>query len=244
MANIYRIFKRELRGLIFSHSTYIFLILFLVIGTSLMLFLNRFFAAGWARLDGFFIYVPWLFMFFIPAVGMRLWAEEKKSGTIELLMTLPVRDIEVVVGKYLGALVLVAAALILTFPIPVMVSSFADPVNPMDMGTVYCAYLASFLLGATILAVSTWVSSLTENQIVAFILACSITFALYLIGFPTIMSLFPDRLATACSQISPYMHFSSMYRGYIDASDAVYFLSAITFFLYLNVRSVESRKWA
>lgn len=244
MANVYRIFVRELRASFYSPSSYIFLLLFIIIGSSLMLFLNRFFAYGTARLDGFFVFVPWLFMFFIPAIGMRLWAEEKKAGTMELLMTLPVRDVEVVVGKYLSALALVVAALALTFPLPWMVSHFADPNTPLDWGTVWCAYIASLLLGATIMAVSSWASSLTENQIIAFILACSITFGMYLLGFPAITGLLPESLATIMGKLSPFTHFMSLYRGAVEAADVAYFLSAIVFFLYMNVRSVESRKWA
>jgi len=244
MSNIYRVLAREVRGYVSSPSSYIFLLLFLVIGSSLMLFLNRFFAFGAAQLDGFFVYVPWLFMFFIPAIGMRLWAEEKKTGTIELLMTLPVRDIEIVLGKYIGALALVLVALLLTFPLPWMVSSLADPKTPFDWGPIYCAYLASFLLGALILAVSAWVSSMTENQIIAFILACSLTFALYLIGFPAIVSMLPEWLGNLTSKLSPYQHFSSLYQGVIEAVDVVYFVGAIGLFLYLNTRTIESRRWA
>ena len=244
MLNIFRVWMRELRWYISSPSSYIFLLLFLIISSSLMIFLNRFFAFGVARLDGFFVYIPWLLLFFIPAIGMRLWAEEKKSGTIELLMTLPVLDLEVVLGKYFGALTLLLVALVLTFPVPWMVAAMADPNTPLDWGPVFCAYLASFLLGAVILGISAWVSSITENQIIAFILGCSITFTLYLLGFPSMVSLLPDWLGSISSRLSPYQHFSSLYQGVIEVADIVYFLSAIVLFLYLNVRSIESRKWA
>jgi ABC-2 type transport system permease protein len=241
MANIYRIFKKELGGYINSPSSYIFLIIFLILGSAMFFFVSGFFRNQQANMGGFFVFMPWLMLFFVPAVAMRIWAEEKKSGTDELLMTLPVRDFEVVVGKYLAALALIALALVLTFPIPMIVRHFADPRTPIDWGPVACAYVGSFLLGASILAVGAWASSLTKNQIIAFILGCAISFALIIIGFPFVSSVVPGGEMVA--KFSLYSHYLSMYRGVLDAADVAYYLSVIAFFLFLNIRSVESRKW-
>lgn len=241
MANIYRIFKKEFGAYLNAPSAYIFLIIFLVLGSGLFFFLGSFFKSQQASMGGFFQFVPWLFLFFVPAIAMRVWAEEKKTGTEELLMTMPVRDYEVVVGKYVAALLLIVLALALTFPIPLVVRHFADQNTPVDWGPVWCGYLGSLLLGAGVLAIGTWASSLTQNQIIAFIIACTVSFVLILMGFPTVMADLPG--AEFLSRFSLYGHFISMYRGVLDLADIVYYLSVIVFFLFMNIRSVESRKW-
>lgn len=241
MGNIYRIARKELGGYITTPSAYIFLIIFLVMGSALFFYLSQFFRGNRADMGGFFVFIPWLFLFFIPAVAMRVWAEEKRSGTDELLMTMPVKDYEAVVGKYLAALVLLLVALVLTFPIPVAVNQLADVKTPVDWGPICGGYLGALLLGASILAIGTWASSLTINQIIAFILGCSITFAFFLVGFPFIVGILP--FGEVISELSLYSHFINMYSGAVYAKDVVYYLSMIAFFLYLNVRSVESRKW-
>ena len=242
MGNTWRIFKKEFGGYINSPSTYIFLIIFLILGSCLFFYVNPFFRNGQATMGGFFQFVPWLFLFFVPAIAMRVWAEEKKAGTDELLMTLPLRDWEVVVGKYLAALMLVVLALLLTFPIPLVVKYFVDPKTPIDWGPIWCGYLGSLLMGASILAVGCWASSLTQNQIIAFILGCAISFALILLGVPQISSLLPG--GEVIMQASPFWHFINMYRGVLDLTNIVYYVSAVAFFLFLNIRSVESRKWS
>ncbi|MCX7019093.1 MAG: ABC transporter permease [bacterium] len=242
MGNIWRMFKKEFGGFINAPSTYIFLIIFLILGSCLFFYVSLFFRIGQASMGGFFVFVPWLFLFFIPAIAMRVWAEEKKTGTEELLMTLPVRDWEVVLGKYFASLVLVLLALALTFPIPVMINMFVDPKTPIDWGPVWCGYLGSALLGASILAIGAWASSLTQNQIIAFILGCSISFGMIIIGFPFISAFIPG--GEVISQLSLYSHFLSMYRGILAMPDIVYYLSVIAFFLFLNIRSIESRKWS
>jgi ABC-2 type transport system permease protein len=243
MSNIIRIFKKEFGGYLNSASAYIFLIIFLILASSLFFFLGAFFRNGMAHMGGFFVFLPWLFLFFVPAVAMRVWSEEKKAGTEELLMTMPVKDYEVVLGKYLAALLLILVAIALTFPIPMTVRAFADPKTPIDWGPIWCGYLGSFLLGASILAIGTWASSLTQNQIIAFILGCAISFALIIVGYPFITSLIGGTAGELVSRISLWSHFLSMYRGVLDAADVVYYLSAAAFFLFLNIRSVESRKW-
>jgi ABC-2 type transport system permease protein len=242
MGNTWRIFKKELGGYVNSPSTYIFLIIFLILGSCLFFYVSTFFRNGQASMGGYFQFVPWLFLFFVPAIAMRVWAEEKKAGTDELLMTLPLRDWEVVVGKYLAVLMLVVLALVLTFPIPLVVTYFADPKTPIDWGPIWCGYLGALLLGASILAIGCWASSLTENQIIAFILGCAISFGLILLGVSQISGMLPG--GEVIMKASPFWHFLKMYGGVIDLGNIVYFVSAIAFFLFLNIRSVESRKWS
>jgi ABC-2 type transport system permease protein len=242
MRNIWKIFLKELRGYIDSPSAYIFLIIFHVMATSMFFFVSQFFRNQMANMGGFFVFMPWILLFFVPAVAMRIWAEEKKTGTDELLLTLPLRDWEVVTGKYLAALALLLVALVLTFPVVLVVNYFADPHTPVDWGPIWCGYLGSLLMGATLLALGAWASSLTRNQIIAFIIACALGFALILLGFPFIYQLLPA--GELVSRFSPYSHFVSLYRGVLDLADVVYYLTAIAFFLFLNIRSIESRKWA
>jgi ABC-2 type transport system permease protein len=248
MNTVYRVFIKEVSGYISSASSYIFLIVFTILAPSLFFFMGAFFREQAASMGAFFAFIPWIFMFFIPAISMRLWAEEKKQGTEELLMTLPVRDWEVVIGKYLAALLLVTFALLLTFPVYLCVQYFAESsVNPNapapDKGPIICGYLGSFLLGASFLALGSWCSSLTREQIIAFILSCTGLFVLTLIGFQFITGPLPSFLGEILSMLSPGTHFGNMYRGVIELSNITYFLSFIILFLYLNVRSIESRKW-
>lgn len=242
MTNIIRIMKKELGEYFNSPSAYIFLIVFLILGPAMFFQVNKFFLGKFAIMSNFFSFMPWVLMFFVPAVAMKIWAEEKRSGTEQLLMTMPVKDFEVVIGKYLAALGLLSLALLFTFPVPMTVAHFANPKTPMDWGPITCGYLASFLFGASILAIGTWASSLTMNQIIAFILTCAITFVLILLGFPQV-TMFAGSFGEVLGNLSLYSHFSNLSRGVIDATDVVYYLSVVAFFLFLNVRSVESRKW-
>jgi ABC-2 type transport system permease protein len=245
MATIYRIFKKELGGYFNSPLAYIFLIVFLILGPALFFNLSSggFFKARQASLGGFFAFLPWLFLFLVPAIAMRIWAEEKRSGTEELLMTMPVSDWQVVIGKYLSALLLIVVALLFTLPLVYVVKHFADPKTPVDWGPVWCGYVGALLLGAAMLAIGTWASSLTVNQIVAFIISCAIIFLLIICGLPNVADFLPPRGAEIVSNFSLMKHFISLYRGVLDLGDIAYFLAVVAFFLFLNVRSVESRKW-
>ena len=241
MANIYRVFKKELGGYMNSASAYVFLIVFLALGATLFFTQGGFFPNRQASMGGFFVFVPWLFLFFVPAIAMRIWAEEKKAGTEELLMTMPVRDYEVVLGKYFAALTLLVVALLLTCPLPLTVRHFADVKTPVDWGPVAGGYTASILFGAMVLAIGTWSSSLTRNQIIAFILGCAITFITIVLGFPAVYEVLP--FGQFFSMLSPWTRYVNMYSGAISLADVVYYLSAVALFLYLNIRTVESRKW-
>jgi len=237
MRNVAAIARREFQGYFNSLIAYVFLVIFLLL-TGWMFF-RVFFLNGQASMRLMFDIMPWVYLFFVPAITMRLWAEEKKVGTMELLMTLPVRDVEAVLGKFLAALGLLALALALTFPIPLIVAVLGN----LDFGPVVGGYIAAILLGAAYLAIGVFVSSLTQNQIVAFILSVVIVFVLYMIGSDIVLYSVPAPVASVLEYVSLGTHFESIGRGVIDSRDVIYYLSVIGFFLYLNVRSIESRKW-
>ncbi len=236
MKNTGPIFKRELGSYFNSPIAYIFITVFL--GLSGWLFFKGFFVVGEASLRMFFGMLPWIFLFFIPAVTMRLWAEEKKSGTMELLMTLPVTDTEAVLGKYLASLSFLVLSLVLSFIIPVFVALLGDP----DPGQIVGGYLGAVLMGGAFLAIGLFISSLTENQIVAFIISVVVIFGLFILGEDFVLFGLPDRLVPVFSFIGLGGHYDSISRGVIDSRDVVYYLSIIVFFLYLNVKSIENRK--
>ena len=183
--------------------------------------------------------MPWIFLFFIPAVTMKLWAEEKKIGTIEILMTLPIRDYEVVLGKFFASFALLVVTVLLSFVIPFSVMYVGDP----DGGIIITGYIGLLLMGAAYLAIGLCASTLTENQIIAFILGIFTCFALLIIGEDIVLFNAPDWLFPIFSYLGLGSHYSSILRGVLDSRDIIYYLSMIGFFLYLSTLAVESRKW-
>lgn len=238
MANVMGIFKRELRSYFNSPIAYIFMVVFLLLSS--WLFFRGFFLYGQADLRPFFSLLPWIFLFFVPAVSMRLWAEERKMGTLELLMTLPVRDWEVILGKFLAGLTLIVLTVLLQFPLVVVISILGD----IDMGPVIGGFLGSVFLGGAYLAIGLFVSSLTENQIVAFILGVVVCFALFIVGESMVLFAAPKALAPFLRFLGLGAHFESIGRGVIDSRDVIYYLSVIGFFLFLNRVSLAGRRWA
>ncbi len=236
MKNTRPIFRRELAGYFNSPIAYIFITVFL--GLSSWLFFKGFFVVGEASLRMFFGLLPWIFLFFVPAITMRLWAEEKKVGTMELLMTLPVTDTEAVLGKYLASLAFLMLSLALSFVIPIIVSVLGDP----DPGQIVGGYVGAVLMGGAFLAIGLFISSLTESQIVAFIIAVVATFGLFILGEDFVLFGVPEWLVPVFSFAGLGGHYDSISRGVIDSRDIIYYLSIIVFFLYLNVKSIESRK--
>ena len=188
---------------------------------------------------GFFGLMPWIFLFFIPAVTMKLWAEEKKIGTIEILMTLPIRDYEVVIGKFLACLALLAVTILLTLVVPFSVMYLGNP----DVGTLITGYIGLLLMGAAYIAIGFFASTLTENQIVAFIIGIAVCLTLLLIGEDIVLFKTPNWLFPIFSYLGLGAHYSSILRGVLDSRDIIYYLSVIAFFLYLSTLAVESRKW-
>ena len=237
MKNIQAIFKKEFASYFNSPIAYIYITAFLVFSS--WIFFRGFFLIGQANMRAFFSLLPWIFLFFIPAITMRLWAEEKKSGTMEILMTLPITDTEVVMGKFLAAFIFFAFSILLSFTIPLTLFYLGSP----DMGPIIGGYLGALLMGAAYLSIGLFVSSLTENQIVAFILGIFSCFVLFIIGEDIVLMSLPSSLASIFSFLGLGYHFKSIGRVIIDTRDILYYLSVIGIFLFLNIRSIESRKW-
>ena len=237
MKNILAIYKKEFASYFNSPIAYIYITAFLVF--SGWIFFRGFFLIGQANMRGFFSLLPWIFLFFIPAITMRLWAEEKKIGTMEILMTLPVTDTEVVLGKFLAAFIFFSITILLTLTIPLTLFYLGKP----DIGPIIGGYLGALLMGAAYLSIGLFVSSLTENQIVAFILGIFLCFILFIIGEDIVLMALPSSIASIFSFLGLGYHFKSIGRGIIDTRDIIYYLAVIGFFLFLNIRSIESRKW-
>lgn len=178
-------------------------------------------------------------MFLVPAMTMRIWAEEKQKGTEELLLTLPVRDFEAVLGKYLASLTFLAIALALTISIPISIGSLGT----VDLGPVIGGYVGGILLGAAYLALGTFISSLTRNQIIAFILSLALGFLIFIIGADFVLGGMTGLLAKLFSFLGIGSHFYNITKGVIDTRDVLYYLCFIFLFLWLNIKSVESRNW-
>jgi ABC-2 type transport system permease protein len=238
MDTLVPIFKKEFRGYFQSPIAYIFITVFLVVLHGLLFWATGFLVIGQADLRDFFGLMSIMLIFFVPAIAMRLWAEEMKLGTMELLMTFPVRDWEAVAGKFLAALAIVGLAIILTIPLPIGVGIFGK----LDAGPIIGGYLGALLLSATYLAIGAFMSSTTSNQIIAFILTLLILLVGSL-GLDWISQFSPSWLASWLSYVSLRQHFDNISRGIIDIRDIFYYLSVTGLFLFLNVRSVESRKW-
>ncbi len=238
MRNIIAIFKKEFRSYFDSPIAYIFITAFLI--SSMWIFFRSFFLIGQSMMRGYFSLLPWLFLFFVPAITMRLWAEEKKIGTLEVLMTLPVKDYEVIIGKYIAAYLFLAVTIILSVTLPITLIVLGQP----DIGPIIGGYLGALLMGGAYLAIGLFASSLSENQIIAFILGIVFCFFLFILGENFVLVAIPSRLAPIFSYLGLGYHFESIGRGIIDTRDIIYYLSVIGFFLFLNIRSLESRKWS
>jgi ABC-2 type transport system permease protein len=236
---VFPIFKKEFRGYFQSPIAYIFITVFLIMLNGLLFWATGFLVIGQADLRDYFGLISIMMIFFVPAMSMRLWSEEMKLGTMELLMTFPVRDWEAVAGKFLAALAVIGLAVLLTIPLPISIALFGKP----DAGPIIGGYLGALLLSAAYLAIGSWISSTTSNQIVSFILALLILLVGSL-GLDWIRQFSPSWIAGFLSYLSLREHFDNIARGVIDVRDIFYYLSVIGFFLYLNVRSVESRKWS
>ncbi len=220
---------------------YVFLVIYLAVSQGF--FLYPFFLIAEADLRRFFFLQPIFMLFLIPAITMRTWAEEKKVGTMEMLMTLPARDIEIVLGKFLACLAFWAVALATTVSLPWIVYHLAAEKASFDWGPVLGAYMGLFLLGAVYISICLFASSLTENQIVAFILGLTFCGAFLLVGSAVVIYTVPEWLVKPAQFLGLWSSFESISRGVIDSRNIIYYLSLIVFFLYLNANMIESRKW-
>jgi ABC-2 type transport system permease protein len=227
--------KREIRTYFNSPVAYIVVTVFTVVFG--FFFFNNLFVEKQADMRAFFSLAPLMFCFFAPAVTMRLLAEEKGSGTIELLITMPVRDWEVVVGKWLAAMTLLLATLALTLVFAITVSRL----GPLDRGPAIAGYLGLLLMGGSYLAIGVMASSFTRNQVVALIISFGICFAFFLFG--KVLPFVPERLQPLVSFLSTDTHFENISRGIIDSRDLIYYASVIVVSLLVATTSLESRKW-
>ncbi len=231
------VFRKEMLGYFNSAIAYIFFTLFLVILS--FLFFRIYFLQGIVTMSTFFDVMPWVFLIFIPAVTMKSWAEERKSGTLEVLLTMPATDTQLVAGKILAGSAFVAIAILLTGFVPVLVSL----TGPLDWGPVFASYLGAILLAASYVAIGNFVSSLTSNQITAFLFTAVILFVLLIIGTEPVYSVFPNFIAEVMRNLSLNYHFDSIGRGVLDSRDILFYLTIIALFFYYNVKSLESRAW-
>ncbi|MCP4714676.1 MAG: ABC transporter permease [Deltaproteobacteria bacterium] len=236
MKNTATIFWKEFTAYFCSPVAYIFIISFLVVTG--WLFFKTFFLMNQAGLRSFFSLLPWVFLFLAPAITMRSWAEEKKLGTVEILMTLPVQDYEIIIGKFLSGFIFLVLTLALTFPLPLTVAALGNP----DPGPIWGGYLGAFLLGGAYLAIGLFASSLTENQIVAFIVSIIICFCLLIVGEDFILYNASPALVPILSYLGLSSHFDSIGRGVIDSRDILYYVSVIGFFLFLNKIAIETKR--
>lgn len=242
MRNIFIIAKREFGSYFGTPLAYVFIVIFLSLTGALTFFLGGFLDNGQATLEAFFVYHPWLYLLLVPAVAMRLWAEERKSGTIENLMTLPVSTHEAVLGKFLAAWAFCGIALALTFPIWITVNYLGNP----DNGVIVAGYVGSFLMAGAFLAIGSCMSALTKNQVIAFVIAATACFLFTMSGLDLVLNLFrgwsPEWLVDTVASLSFLTHFNAVTQGLIEARDIVFFVSLITFWLFANVIIVDLKR--
>ena len=243
-ANIKAIAKRELSGYFASPVAYVFIVIFLLLTGFFTFMAGYFFEREQAQLrDSFFIWHPWLYLFLVPAIGMRLWSEERRLGTIELLLTMPITSWQAIVGKFLASWLFLALALALTFPVWLTVNYLGDP----DNGVIFGAYMGSFLLGGAYLAISCMTSAMTRNQVVSFIVSVVVCLFLILAGWPPVTRLLENvtesaRLVEAVAAISVMTHFEGFQRGVVDSRDLLFFLSVIAFSLFTTSVIIRSHR--
>ena len=240
--NVKAVLKRELYGYFHTPVAYVFIIIFLFLTGIFSFYLGAFYERGQADLEPFFRFHPWLYLFLIPAISMRLWSEERKTGTIELLMTLPITVTDAVLGKFLAAWCFTAVALALTFPIWITVNYLGDPDNTV----ILAGYLGSLLMAGGFLAIGSCISALSKSQVIAFVISVVICFLFILSGFPLVLDFFqgwaPQALVDVIASLSFLTHFDSINKGVIDLRDLIYYLVLISFWLYANVVVIDARK--
>lgn len=236
------IFKREFSSFFATPLAYVFLLIFLVLSGVFTFYLGGFYESGQANLSPFFNFHPWLYLFLVPALAMRMWAEERKSGSIELLMTLPITRVESVLGKFLAAWIFAGIALLLTFPMLLTVNYLGNP----DNGAILTGYIGSWLLAGAYLAVGSCMSAMAKNQVVAFILTVSLCFLFVVSGFSLVLDAFsgwaPQWLLDAVASFSFLTRFQAISKGVIDVRDLLYFLSFIAAWLLATAVVIDLKK--
>jgi len=238
------VFQREFAAYFATPVAAVFLVVFLALSAGMTFLVSGFFDRGQADLSGFFFWHPWLFLVLMPAIAMRLWAEERRSGTIELLMTLPVEAWQIVVGKWLAAWAFAALALLLTTPLWITVNVLGSP----DNGVILASYIGSLLMAGAFLALASAISALTKSQVLAFIVATAVSFLFVMAGFDLVIALLrqwaPTFIVEAVRSMSFFAHFQHITDGVLEMSSIIFFVSLIAFCLWLNVRIIEVKKAA
>ncbi len=242
MNGVASVFKREFSAYFATPIAFVFLVIFLFTMGVFTFYVGHFYDTGVADLSSFFNFHPWLYLFLIPALSMRLWAEERRSGSIELLLTLPVPVWATVLGKYLAAWAFAGLALLLTFPIWITVNYLGTP----DNGVILASYVGSFLMAGAYLAIGAAISAATTNQVIAFVVSVVVCFLFTAAGAPVVSQAFqgwaPVALVDAVVSFSFLTHFAAITAGVIDLRDLVFFASLIALFLYANVLIVDMSK--
>lgn len=242
MKQLFPIFKREFAAYFTTPLAYVFIVIFLVAMGAFTFYVGHFFENGEADLSVFFSYHPWLYLFLIPAISMRLWAEERKNGTLELIATLPIPAWAAVLGKFFAAWAFTALALALTFPIWITVNLLGTP----DNGVILAGYLGSLLMAGGYLAIGACLSAVTDNQVIAFVSAVAVSFLFTVAGSPLVLDLFqawaPTPMLETIGSFGFLTHFSTIASGAVDLRDIVFFLSAIGLFLTANTLVLQARK--
>ncbi len=242
MNTLLAIFKREFTSYFVTPVAYVFIVIFLFMTGIFTFYLGAFYESNQADLQPFFRFHPWLYLFLIPAISMRLWSDERKSGSIELLMTLPVSITDAVVGKFLAAWLFTAVTLLLTFPMWITVNYLGEPDNTV----ILASYLGSLIMAGGFLSIGSCISAFTKSQVIAFVISVVISFMFILSGFPMVLDFFqgwaPQALIDAIASFSFLTHFTSITKGVIDIRDIIYFTALICFWLYINVVVIETKK--
>jgi gliding motility-associated transport system permease protein len=241
MRSVIAVFKRELASYFATPIAYVFIVIFLIAASWLSFSFGNFYERGQADLNSFFTWHPWLFLILVPALSMRLWAEERKSGSIELLLTLPIEIWQAVLGKFLAAWAFTAIAIALTFPMWITVNYLGDP----DNGIIVAAYIGTILTAGGYLAVGSLISATTKNQVIAFVISVMISFVLLLAGFEPVLNVlagFPQVLIDAIASLGFLTHFQNISKGVIDFRDLVYFALLVGTCLYANTIVLQLKK--
>ena len=232
MNHILTIAKREVRGYFSSPVAFVFIVIFLLLSGFFTFMVGGLFERGEATLQAFFAWHPWLYLFLVPAVGMRMWSEERRLGTIELLLTMPITPWQAIVGKFLASWFVVALALVLTFPIWITVNYLGSP----DNGVILGGYIGSLLMAGAYLAITAMTSAMTRNQVVSFIVSVVLALFLILAGYPPVTNMLvtwaSPWLVDGIAAFSVMTHFEGIQKGVLDSRDLLYFLSVIIFSLF------------
>lgn len=242
MRNVALIMRRELRGYFATPLAYIFIVIFLVLAGALTFFVGGLLQRGQADLQPFFTFHPWLYLFLVPALSMRLWAEERRTGTIELFLTLPITMAEAVIAKFLAAWAFTTIALALTFPLWITVNLLGDP----DNGVILASYIGSLLMAGAFLAVGSMISATTKNQVIAFVVTTAVLFVFALAGSDFVLEAFrgwaPAVIVDIVAGFGFLTHFQAIARGVIDLRDVIFFGSTIVLALFANALIVDLEK--